>query len=154
MDISKEINKAYKNRHPSDCRVLIKPNRYGNNVSEIDVFLESNGLNSAKGQWVSINLNQAKAILIDLISNSICYGSTVINESTAKKYANRFCGGLGNQDTKFYTNLVAEKYSTPFSLKSLRSYDYADILPDYLVSIAVVGLNHDKIGVFVRGEWD
>jgi len=154
IPIDTKINKAYENRHPSDCRVIIKPNKWGMGIAKIDKFLTDNSLSSGEGKWKELTFGQAKAIFIDITGNSICYGTNVIDDQISLKYANNFFSQFDAVETKYYTNLILNNYSTPFSLSKISSYNPAAILPDQLISIAVIAADPYKIGVFVRGEWD
>lgn len=129
-------------------------NDFGMGLSKLDRFLEANGLIGARGKWKELSFGQAKAVLQDIISNSICYGVNVIPDPESKKYAASFFQNFDKYEAKYFTNLILDKYPVPFCLHKISEYDPEPIMEDYLTSIAVVAVDPYKIGVFVRGEWD
>jgi len=149
-NIEQKINDAYENKHPSECRVIVRKNKWGTNISGINEFLLNSNLRSGKKPWVELSFGQAKAIFLDLTCHSICYGSEAIDEKTGKAYANDYFAKFNPSTAKYYTDLIVDRYSIPFKLRKISSFQSANILPDHLISVAVIAVDEDTIGVYVE----
>lgn len=155
IHIEKQILKVFHNKHPIDCRVFYESNQYGMSTVKFDSFVQSKGLDSMNGQWKEISYFEAKSIFIDLCSRSLCYGTEVMPKSKADLLASDFFRYFNKIESKYFTNFILDMYPPIINIYKLYSHATCHpLLPTSLLSIGILCVNTEEIGLFVRGEWD
>ena len=155
INIEKTVSNAFHHKHPVDCRVFYEKNQYGMSAAKFDRFVQSKGLSSIDGQWKEISYAEARSIFIDLCSRSLCYGTEVMPTSKADFLASQFFKYFNKQESKYFTNFILDSYPSMINIYKLHNYASChSLLPTSLLSIGILSVNTEEIGLFVRGEWD